>query len=180
MSTPIAAGTLSGSSPATSRARTLRRWRRRIALLGESTPATVGIVVILAWVALALLAPLIAPYPPNANDMTALAHTTPSRAHWLGADHLGRDILSRILWGARPARRRHVPAHRLQRDHHRRARLPRDWPAAARSRLGRHGQGHVRDDDGVAAHGAVPVRGDLVPRRRLQPARGRAAGAGSP
>ena len=102
MSTPIAAGTLSASSPAASRARTLRRWKRRIALLGESTPATVGIVVILAWVALALLAPLIAPYPPNANDMTALAHTTPSWAHWLGADHLGRDILSRILWGARP------------------------------------------------------------------------------
>jgi peptide/nickel transport system permease protein len=102
MSTPIAAGTLSASSPAASRGRTLRRWRRRIALLGESTPATVGIVVILAWVALALLAPLIAPYPPNANDMTALAHTTPSRTHWLGADHLGRDILSRILWGARP------------------------------------------------------------------------------
>jgi peptide/nickel transport system permease protein len=102
MSTPIAAGTLSASSPAASRGRTLRRWRRRIALLGESTPATVGVVVILAWVALALLAPLIAPYPPNANDMTALAHTTPSRAHWLGADHLGRDILSRILWGARP------------------------------------------------------------------------------
>jgi peptide/nickel transport system permease protein len=102
MSTPIAAGTFSASSPAASRGRTLRRWRRRIALLGESTPATVGIVLILAWVALALLAPLIAPYPPNANDMTALAHTTPSRAHWLGADHLGRDILSRILWGARP------------------------------------------------------------------------------
>ena len=102
MSTPIAAGTLSASSPAASRGRTLRRWRRRIALLGESTPATVGIVLILAWVALALLAPLIAPYPPNANDMAALAHTTPSRAHWLGADHLGRDILSRILWGARP------------------------------------------------------------------------------
>ena len=102
MSTPIAAGTLSASSPAASRGRTLRRWRRRIALLGESTPATVGIVVILAWVVLGLLAPLIAPYPPNANDMAALAHTTPSRAHWLGADHLGRDILSRILWGARP------------------------------------------------------------------------------
>jgi peptide/nickel transport system permease protein len=101
MSTPIAAETLSAPSAA-SRARVLRRWRRRIALLGESTPATVGIVIILAWVALALLAPLIAPYPPNANDMTALAHATPSKAHWLGADHLGRDILSRILWGARP------------------------------------------------------------------------------
>ena len=46
MSTPIAAGTLSASSPAASRGRTLRRWRRRIALLGESTPATVGVVVV--------------------------------------------------------------------------------------------------------------------------------------
>ena len=102
MSTPIAAGTLSASSPAASRARLVRRWRRRIALLGESTPATVGIAIILAWVVLAMLAPLIAPYAPNANDVLALAHTTPSRAHWLGTDHLGRDILSRILWGARP------------------------------------------------------------------------------
>ncbi len=50
-----------------------------IELLGESTPATVGIVIILAWVALALLAPLIAPYAPNASDIAALADTTPSR-----------------------------------------------------------------------------------------------------
>src|SRR4029450_4115661 len=99
MSTPIAAGTLSASSPAASRGRPLRRWRRRIALLGESTPATVGIVVILAWVALALLAPLIAPYPPNANDMTALAHTTPSRGHWLGAGHLRRALRCGIRCG---------------------------------------------------------------------------------
>jgi peptide/nickel transport system permease protein len=102
MSTPIAAGTLSASTPAASRARLFRRWRRRVAILGESTPATVGVAIILTWAVLAILAPLIAPYPPNANDMAALAHTTPSRAHWLGADHLGRDILSRILWGARP------------------------------------------------------------------------------
>jgi peptide/nickel transport system permease protein len=102
MSTPIAAGTLSASTPAASRARLLRRWRRRLALLGESTPATVGVAIILTWTVLAVLAPLLAPYPPNANDMAALAHTTPSRAHWLGTDHLGRDILSRILWGARP------------------------------------------------------------------------------
>jgi len=101
MSTPIAAGTLSASSPAAARVR-VHRWRRRLARLGESTPATVGIVIMLAWVGLALLAPLIAPYPPNANDMAALANPTPSKAHWLGTDHLGRDLLSRILWGARP------------------------------------------------------------------------------
>src|SRR5438309_8960319 len=101
MSTPVAAGTLSASSPAAPRV-LARRWRRRLAALGESTPATVGIVIVLAWVVLAVLAPLIAPYPPNANDLAALAHTTPSKAHWLGTDHLGRDLLSRVLWGARP------------------------------------------------------------------------------
>ncbi|PYM94632.1 MAG: ABC transporter permease [Candidatus Rokuibacteriota bacterium] len=101
MSTPVAAGTLSASSPAASRVRA-RRWRRRLSALGESAPATVGIVIVLSWVGLALVAPLIAPYPPNANDMTALANTTPSKAHWLGTDQLGRDLLSRILWGARP------------------------------------------------------------------------------
>src|SRR6266566_2811864 len=101
MSTPVAAGTLSASSPAASRVRA-RRWRRRLAALGESTPATVGIAIVLAWVVLAVLAPLIAPYPPNANDMAALAHTRPSKAHWLGTDHLGRDLLARVLWGARP------------------------------------------------------------------------------
>src|SRR5437667_1794822 len=101
MSPPVAAGTLSASSPAALRVRA-PRWRRRLAALRESTPATVGIVIVLAWVVLAVLAPLIAPYPPNANDLAALAHTTPSKAHWLGTDHLGRDLLSRVLWGARP------------------------------------------------------------------------------
>jgi len=62
----------------------------------------IGATLVLLWVLLAALAPLIAPYPPNANDMAAVARPTPSAAHWLGTDHLGRDILSRILWGARP------------------------------------------------------------------------------
>src|SRR5436309_10071556 len=101
MGTPVAAGTLSASSPAASRV-WARRWRRRVAALAESTPATIGIAIVLAWAVLALVAPLIAPYPPNANDMAALAHTQPSKAHWLVTDHLGRDLLSRILWGARP------------------------------------------------------------------------------
>src|SRR5205823_2160272 len=50
----------------------------------------------------AALAPLLTPYPPNASDLAALAHPAPSRAHWLGTDHLGRDLLSRLAWGARP------------------------------------------------------------------------------
>src|SRR2546425_10348847 len=101
MSTPATVEALSASPPAASRVRA-HAWWRPLALLGESTPATVGVVIVLAWGALALLAPLIAPYPPNANDLAALAQTTPSKAHWLGTDQLGRDLLSRILWGARP------------------------------------------------------------------------------
>src|SRR5574342_1220738 len=78
-----------------------RRAGWKFARLVESGPARVGLGIIGFWVAMALLAPVIAPYPPNANDYAALAKPTPSAAHWLGTDHLGRDLLSRILWGAR-------------------------------------------------------------------------------
>ncbi len=76
-------------------------WLRRLAPLRESPSAMIGIALTLFWVGAALLAPWLAPYPPNASDLTALAHPTPSAAHLLGTDHLGRDILSRVLWGAR-------------------------------------------------------------------------------
>src|SRR5881409_4006009 len=79
-----------------------RAWARRLGLVAESKPALIGAGIVLAWMLAAVLAPLIAPYPPNANNMAALAHPTPSATHWLGTDHLGRDLLSRILWGARP------------------------------------------------------------------------------
>ncbi|HEV8438934.1 MAG TPA: ABC transporter permease [Methylomirabilota bacterium] len=78
-----------------------RTWARRIGRLTESTPAMIGAGIIAVWVVAATLAPVIAPYPPNASNLAALAHPTPSSAHWLGTDPLGRDILSRILWGAR-------------------------------------------------------------------------------
>lgn len=78
-----------------------RAWARRLRLVAESKPALIGAGIVLAWMLAAVLAPLIAPYPPNANNLAALAHPTPSASHWLGTDHLGRDLLSRILWGAR-------------------------------------------------------------------------------
>src|SRR5262245_36643608 len=53
----------------------------RLAALGVSRPATVGLTIILIWFVLALLAPAIAPYSPNASDVAALAHPTPSRMH---------------------------------------------------------------------------------------------------
>jgi oligopeptide transport system permease protein len=51
-------------------------------------------------VAAALLAPWIAPYPPDLTDLL-LGPTPPSAAHWFGTDELGRDLLTRVLYGAR-------------------------------------------------------------------------------
>lgn len=60
-------------------------------------------MVILAVVTLtAILAPWVAPYDPDAVDFTAF-YAAPSPAHWLGTDSLGRDLLSRIIWGGRTA-----------------------------------------------------------------------------
>ncbi len=61
----------------------------------------VGAGVLLFWVACALFGPAIAPYDAYADDlMRTLA--PPSAAHWFGTDQLGRDILSRVIVGARP------------------------------------------------------------------------------
>ena len=78
-------------------------WRLRYgaSLLGESWPAIIGLALVLFWVLVALLAPLLSPYDPNANDYMALSDPSPSAAHWLGTDNQGRDILARIVWGAR-------------------------------------------------------------------------------
>jgi ABC-type dipeptide/oligopeptide/nickel transport system permease subunit len=58
-------------------------------------------ILVLA-VAAAVFAPLVAPYSPSATDFSALWQP-PSAAHWLGTDQLGRDILSRVIHGARPS-----------------------------------------------------------------------------
>jgi len=60
----------------------------------------IGLVTFLLVVALALLAPLISPYDPLDQDILARLQG-PSAAHWFGTDSYGRDILSRLLWGAR-------------------------------------------------------------------------------
>lgn len=59
-------------------------------------------VVILAFALAAVFAPLLAPYDPDAVDFMA-ANAGPSAAHWLGTDALGRDLLSRVIYGARTA-----------------------------------------------------------------------------
>ena len=65
-----------------------------------SAVAAAALVVVIAWLAVAAAAPLLAPYEPLRQDMAGRL-APPSAAHWLGTDALGRDILSRILHGAR-------------------------------------------------------------------------------
>ena len=62
--------------------------------------ATVGVVMVGVFAALAIFAPLIAPYDPAHIDLPTRL-SAPSAAHWFGSDELGRDILSRIIYGAR-------------------------------------------------------------------------------
>ena len=62
------------------------------------TAINAGVVVIV--VLTALLAPLLAPYPYDAQDTTAL-YASPSGKHWMGTDRLGRDLLSRLIYGTR-------------------------------------------------------------------------------
>ena len=71
----------------------LRRFLRR-------PLAVAGVVIALAFVVVAIFAPWVAPYSPNETDFDALL-AKPSLDHLLGTDELGRDILSRIIWGAR-------------------------------------------------------------------------------
>lgn len=62
--------------------------------------AAAGAMAFAAIVVIALVAPLVAPYPYAAQDLLARLEP-PSDAHWFGTDNYGRDIFSRILWGAR-------------------------------------------------------------------------------
>ena len=78
------------ASPAATRR---RRWLRRYLL------AVVGGAVIAAWALAALLAPWISPYEPSTVDVVGRL-AAPSFTHWLGTDELGRDVLTRCMYGA--------------------------------------------------------------------------------
>jgi ABC-type dipeptide/oligopeptide/nickel transport system permease subunit len=62
----------------------------------------VSVGIVAAMTLAAILASVIAPYPPDQVDLGAV-HAGPSAAHWLGTDALGRDLLSRLVYGARTA-----------------------------------------------------------------------------
>jgi peptide/nickel transport system permease protein len=69
--------------------------------LPTSCVAMAGVVIIAIWAMLGFLAPWLPLQSPNAQDFMAMADPLPSAQHWLGTDTLGRDILSRLIWGAR-------------------------------------------------------------------------------
>jgi len=74
--------------------RSWRRWARRNSI------SAVAIVLALLLIVVCLLAPILAPGDPTAIDLTA-GLQSPSPAHWLGTDEMGRDVLSRVLWAGR-------------------------------------------------------------------------------
>ena len=63
---------------------------------------TFGMLIVLIMAVTGLCAEWIAPYSPTANDFGAMTEA-PSWQHWLGTDQFGRDLLSRIIFGARTA-----------------------------------------------------------------------------
>ena len=73
-----------------------RAWRR----LRRRKGAMVALAVVVLLIAAALLAPWVAPYDPTLTSFTQ-ERKPPSWAHWFGTDEVGRDVLSRVIWGAR-------------------------------------------------------------------------------
>jgi peptide/nickel transport system permease protein len=68
--------------------------------LRHSLPGSIGFALCVMLVILAVGAPWIAPYNPAAQNLPARL-SAPSAAHWMGTDALGRDVLSRVIYGAR-------------------------------------------------------------------------------
>lgn len=68
-----------------------RLWRQK--------KVTIGLAIVLAFVLIAVFAPLIAPYDPSAR--VGRPHEAPSAEHLLGTTRVGRDVLSQVVWGAR-------------------------------------------------------------------------------
>jgi peptide/nickel transport system permease protein len=73
--------------------------QKAISELAWSKSAMIGVGIILFWIFIAAAAPLISPYSPT--EMHNVRLEPPSPQHWLGTDHLARDVLSRLFWGTR-------------------------------------------------------------------------------
>jgi peptide/nickel transport system permease protein len=74
-------------------------WQDFLRRLRRDLPAVSGGLVVLVMILVAVLAPILAPYDPNALDLSAQL-APPQPGHWFGTDDLGRDVLSRMMYGA--------------------------------------------------------------------------------
>ncbi len=93
LATPGAAVRTPAATPASPRSLAVRRFRARPA-------AVAGLAIIVVFLVVAALAPLLAPDDPIRTSWT-LIRKAPSWAHWMGTDEDGRDVLSRVMFGAR-------------------------------------------------------------------------------
>lgn len=91
---------MTGALPRPTRTWTAWWTSRPMRRLRSRPIALVGGAVVLVFVALAVLAPWIAPYDPAATDFLSVRQA-PSGSYWFGTDEIGRDVLSRVLFGAR-------------------------------------------------------------------------------
>ena len=90
--------------PASSYGDAFMRAIRSFGLLRESGVGMVGAGLVIFWVVVAILAPLLAPFDPNATLQPFAKPGTEyaqGGTFWLGTDQIGRDILSRLIWGSR-------------------------------------------------------------------------------
>ena len=92
---------LTGSPLKVSAVATRTVGRRKRKLLFRSRTAAIGFLLVSFWVLAALFAPVLPLASPTQQDALALADPTPSAKHVLGTDLLGRDVLSRLIYGAR-------------------------------------------------------------------------------
>ena len=92
---------LTGSPLKVSAVATRTVGRRKRKLLFRSRTAAIGFFLVSFWVLAALFAPVLPLASPTQQDALALADPTPSAKHVLGTDLLGRDVLSRLIYGAR-------------------------------------------------------------------------------
>ncbi len=95
--TPVAMSAQSFTPPADKR---VPAWRAGLRHLRRSHAAMIGLGIIFFWIFVALFAPRLSPYDPLAQDLMHRLQP-PSSTHWFGTDELGRDIFSRVLYGAR-------------------------------------------------------------------------------
>ena len=95
-----AAGSAGGTGPHARHERPPSYWQEAWRRLRRNRAALAGLVVISVMVVAALIGPELSPYSYDAQVL-AEANQPPSAAHWFGTDQLGRDILTRVLYGAR-------------------------------------------------------------------------------